>query len=229
MTSLNLYATRFDQVMSLLESKSSTSHIIVDTPGQIEAFTWSSAGQIMTELLASSFPTHLTYVVDTVRCAGPSTFMSNMLYALSMSFRSRLPLQVVFNKCDLADASFLKEWMSDYEAFSGALDSASDSYYDSLTRSLGMSLDQFYSSLEPVQASAALGTGIEEYVGASVRRREEYFSGYLQDVRARREEQKVKREVVARKAREDSMRRLEEDIEKGKGGGEKRKDQEATP
>jgi hypothetical protein len=32
-------------------------HIILDTPGQIEIFTWSASGQIVSELLASSFPT----------------------------------------------------------------------------------------------------------------------------------------------------------------------------
>ena len=57
------------------------SHIIVDTPGQIEAFTWSASGSIITESLATSFPTVVVYVVDTPRTASPNTFMSNMLYA----------------------------------------------------------------------------------------------------------------------------------------------------
>ena len=39
------------------------------------------AGSIVTELLASSFPTVLIYVVDTCRCQSAITFMSNMLYA----------------------------------------------------------------------------------------------------------------------------------------------------
>jgi hypothetical protein len=43
-------------------------HIIVDTPGQIEIFTWSASGAIITELFASGFPTVVAYVVDTPRC-----------------------------------------------------------------------------------------------------------------------------------------------------------------
>jgi hypothetical protein len=45
--------------MHLLEKKREPplKHIILDTPGQIEIFTWSASGQIITELLASSFPT----------------------------------------------------------------------------------------------------------------------------------------------------------------------------
>ena len=47
----------------------------MDTPGQIEVFTWSASGQIIMETLASSFPTVLVYVIDTPRCVSPVTFM----------------------------------------------------------------------------------------------------------------------------------------------------------
>jgi hypothetical protein len=66
MTSLNLYATQFDQVMTILEQKTED-YIIVDTPGQIEVFTWSASGTIITEALAYSFPTTIVYVIDTTR------------------------------------------------------------------------------------------------------------------------------------------------------------------
>ena len=54
-------------------------YILVDTPGQIEIFTWSASGAIITEAFASTFPTMIAYVVDTARSAAPQTFMSNML------------------------------------------------------------------------------------------------------------------------------------------------------
>ena len=44
-TSLNLFSTRFDQIMHLLEKRQSEyEYIILDTPGQIEVFTWSASG-----------------------------------------------------------------------------------------------------------------------------------------------------------------------------------------
>ncbi len=58
-----------------------TSYVLLDTPGQIEVFTWSASGSIIAEALAATFPTVLVYVMDTPRCASPQTFMSNMLYA----------------------------------------------------------------------------------------------------------------------------------------------------
>ncbi len=51
----------------------------MDSGPQIEIFTWSASGAIVTELFASSFPTMVAYVVDTPRVANPQTFMSNML------------------------------------------------------------------------------------------------------------------------------------------------------
>jgi len=53
----------------------------VDTPGQIEVFTWSASGQIISDSFASTFPTVIAYIIDTPRTTDPSTFMSNMLYA----------------------------------------------------------------------------------------------------------------------------------------------------
>ena len=118
MTSLNLFATKFDQVMSLVENKAdSLEHIFVDTPGQIEIFTWSASGTIISDMFAYSFPTVLLYVIDTPRCTSPVTFMSNMLYACSIMYKFKLPFIVVFNKTDITSADFALEWMQDYEKF----------------------------------------------------------------------------------------------------------------
>lgn len=92
LTSLNLFATKFDQVLSLIDSRSSElDFIFIDTPGQIEVFTWSASGQIITETLASTYPTILIYVIDTQRSSDPITFMSNMTYACSILYKTKLP------------------------------------------------------------------------------------------------------------------------------------------
>ena len=67
--------------MSLCRARARRSFVLLDTPGQIEIFTWSASGAIITDSLAASFPTCVVYVVDTPRNASPNTFMSNMLYA----------------------------------------------------------------------------------------------------------------------------------------------------
>ncbi|XP_049674902.1 GPN-loop GTPase 1 isoform X2 [Accipiter gentilis] len=98
-TSLNLFATRFDQVMKFIEKRQNASkYVIIDTPGQTEVFTWSASGTIITEALASSFPSVVVYVMDTSCSTNPITFMSNMLYACSILYKTKLPFIVVMNK-----------------------------------------------------------------------------------------------------------------------------------
>jgi GPN-loop GTPase len=85
--------------MEILEARApANKYILLDTPGQIEVFTWSASGAIITDMLASTFPTMVAYVIDTPRCASPNTFMSNMLYACSILYKTQLPFILVFNK-----------------------------------------------------------------------------------------------------------------------------------
>lgn len=108
MTALNLFSTKFGNVVDLIEKAGKEyKFCVIDTPGQIEVFTWSASGTIITEGLATSFPTIIVYVMDVVRSANPTTFMSNMLYACSILYKSRLPFIVVINKVKLKIAHSL--------------------------------------------------------------------------------------------------------------------------
>ena len=241
MTSLNLFATKFNQVLHILEQrafgmnatqesvnisttdpsssppihnqhKPTMNYILVDTPGQIEAFTWSASGQIISEALASSFPTCLCFVVDTVRCAAsPNTFMSNMLYACSMLYRTRLPLVVCFNKIDVVSHDFCLDWMRDYEAFQQALDdhAASSGFYGSLTRSLSLVLDEFYANFaNAVGVSAVTGEGLPEFCAILQKAATVDFQDYVENLQARAEEQHAKQRAIAA----SQVRRMQRDI-----------------
>ena len=194
--------------------------VLVDTPGQIEAFTWSASGSIVTEALATSFPTVLAYVVDTPRCVSSlHTFMSNMLYACSMMYRSRLPLLVVFNKCDVAGAEVCMEWMDDYEKFQEAMDnfmasSNGDGYYASLTRSLSLVLDEFYTNLKRVGVSAVTGFGIDTFWNVVETCCDDFEGDYILDLSLRVEEQEAKQRALTR----ISMDRLKADLEEENDG-----------
>merc|ERR1711988_1179067 len=123
LTALNLFATKFDKVLSLCERQCDTqvSFILADTPGQIEIFSWSAGGNIITNALACSFPTEIAFVVDAIRCQNPQTFVSNMLQACSILYKTRLPLLLIFNKCDISGYQYAIEWMSDFYKFQRAI------------------------------------------------------------------------------------------------------------
>ena len=157
----------------------------MDTPGQIEAFTWSASGQLIAESLASTFATNVVYVVDTPRTLQPATFMSNMVYACSILHKYRLPLTAAFNKVDAEPATPLFTWMDDFEAFHEALDAHStDSpdgagYVTSLHRSMSLVLDEFYRVLERVAVSAVSGEGVDDLYASMAAARAKPVRGVL--------------------------------------------------
>lgn len=257
LTSLNLFATKVDQVVGLLEKRARpdaekpdrrpVDRIIVDTPGQIEAFVWSASGTILLESLASSFPTVVAYVVDTPRTASTSTFMSNMLYACSILYKTKLPMILVFNKTDVKDASFAREWMTDFDSFQEALrrDEESDAlggggeggggsgsgsgYMGSLLNSMSLVLEEFYSHLSMVAVSSRLGTGVDDFFEAVEDKRREFLRDYLPELERRRQE----RGEQKKRARDKELDRMmggmsvsqataahdDDDVGGGGGGG----------
>lgn len=238
MTSLNLFATKVDQVLGLLEKRAAPDpenparkpidHILVDTPGQIEVFMWSASGSIMLDSFASSFPTVIAYIIDTPRSASTSVFMGNMLYACSILYKTKLPMILVFNKTDAKDASFAKEWMTDYEAFQDALNGDENQnafggqegeeggfgsgYMGSLVNSMSLMLEEFYSHLRVVSVSSLQGTGIDDFFEAVKEKAEEFKRDYQPE----RDRRRAEREESKKKQREKEL----EKMMKGMGMGD---------
>uniref|UniRef100_A0A7S1TDS5 GPN-loop GTPase n=1 Tax=Compsopogon caeruleus TaxID=31354 RepID=A0A7S1TDS5_9RHOD len=162
LTSLNLFCTRFDQVLALVQKRAHQVEILVfDTPGQIEVFAWSASGTIISESLSSMYPTIVLFVVDIPKARHPATFVSNMLYATSILYRLRLPVLLVFNKSDISRAELVRKWMDDVEDLQECL-AEEKNFSSTLTSSLAVALGEFYRNIRSVEVSARTGHGFEE-------------------------------------------------------------------
>ncbi|KIW52339.1 hypothetical protein PV05_07981 [Exophiala xenobiotica] len=229
LTSLNLFATKIDQIITLLEKRANPApdskvappkHFLVDTPGQIEVFVWSASGSILLESLASSFPTVIAYIIDTPRTSSTSTFMSNMLYACSILYKTKLPMILVFNKTDVQDAEFAREWMTDFEKFQEALHEEENKgvfggegfggsgYMGSLLNSMSMMLEEFYSHLSMVAVSSMTGDGIDDFFAAVEEKRKEFERDYRPELDKRRKE----REAESATKREQELTKVMRDM-----------------
>ena len=229
LTSLNIFATKIDQIINILEKRTGPNtenlkakpieRIIIDTPGQIEVFVWSASGSILLDSLASSFPTVIAYIIDTPRTSSTSTFMSNMLYACSILYKTKLPMILVFNKTDVKKAEFAKEWMTDFEAFQAALKSeesrssgelgSGSGYMSSLLNSMSLMLEEFYRHLSVVGVSSMTGNGMEEFFDAVKVKAEEFKRDYQPELEKRRKQAQQAKE----NKKDKELGRLMEDMD----------------
>ncbi|KAJ1865892.1 hypothetical protein LPJ78_002292 [Coemansia sp. RSA 989] len=209
LTSLNLFTTKLDQVMQIIDKRAaSTKYFLYDTPGQIEIFTWSASGAIISNTLAATYPTVVVYVVDTPRTASPATFMSNMMYACSILYKTQLPFLLAFNKTDVVSHEFAVNWMSDFEAFQQALSRQEECFMNSLMQSMSLVLDEFYSHLRVCGVSAMTGQGMEDFFDKIQDAVREYHEEFKPNLQKQIEQKRIKEQ----EQKEEQLKRLMNDL-----------------
>ncbi|CAJ0846207.1 17493_t:CDS:10 [Entrophospora sp. SA101] len=192
LTSLNLFTTKFDQVLDLISKH---------TPGQIEIFTWSASGAIITDALAASYPCVIAYIIDTPRTTSPATFMSNIIL-----YKTKLPFILVFNKTDVISHQFAIDWMTDFESFQEALQKDT-SYMTSLMNSMCLVLEEFYKHLRVIGVSAMSGSGMDKFfeaVGEAVKEYEDVYRPELERlIKEKSQRQEAKKQAQLTKLMRD--------------------------
>ncbi|KAF4506160.1 hypothetical protein G6O67_006274 [Ophiocordyceps sinensis] len=142
---------------------------------------------------------------------------------------------LVFNKTDVKDASFAKEWMTDFEAFQEALqrDESSDAlggveggghggsgYMGSLLHSMSLMLEEFYSHLSMIAVSSRLGTGVDDFFAAVEEKRQEFMRDYYPELQRRR----ATREQERNKTRDRELDKMMQGMAVGQSGAGKTAD-----
>jgi GTPase SAR1 family protein len=161
LTCLNIFSTNIDKILDILNEKENLDYIINDTPGQLEVFSWSASGKLISDSFSVIYPSVLIYIVDIPRCSNPNTFTSNMLYAISIMYKMRLPMVLAFNKKDVEKEDKCFKWIKNYEELQNSLQ-GNDEYISSFSQSLTLVLEEFYNTIKYVAVSSKTGDGFEE-------------------------------------------------------------------
>lgn len=114
--SVDLSVEYLDEISRQI-SEAPEGYVLVDTPGQMEIFTYRQSGEIITRTLCEESDRRCAAVVilDATIAVSPSDFISQVFLAASSFYRLNLPMIALINKIDLlpeGEREKLEEWIS---------------------------------------------------------------------------------------------------------------------
>ena len=103
----DLLVFNIERVKKLIDEYK-TNYVLIDTPGQIELFTFrhSSTRVVQTLGIPNSF---LLFLIDPFIAQVPTGFASQLLLASTVQFRFGLPIVNVLSKCDMLEKKIIDE------------------------------------------------------------------------------------------------------------------------
>lgn len=98
--------------------------VLVDTPGQMELFAFRASGPYIARELTKE-PKALVYLFDSVFCANPLNYVSNLFLSATVYNRFFIPQAYVLSKCDLLspeDVNRIVDWSANPEMLETAIE-----------------------------------------------------------------------------------------------------------
>lgn len=162
-TCINMFVTKIDQIIDLIDSKKDIyDYIVIDTPGQIELFTWSVAGEIISISLASKFSCKVFFIVDSSKCQNVKLFIGNILHICSVYYKLGLPLEIIFNKSDNCNKEKLLNYMKLDDSFTKIIEKQIPNYSSELLTSMSETFEEIFKSFPFYFASSISFNGMQD-------------------------------------------------------------------
>lgn len=93
-------AIKIDEILEELHNFGAD-YVLVDFPGQIETIAFRSSGTVIINELSRGNATSGLFLIDPTLAATASSFISVMLFGVSVSYRLRIPMNNIITKLDL--------------------------------------------------------------------------------------------------------------------------------
>ena len=135
-TALNMFTTKMDQICDLLESLDDRMDVLIDTPGQIEFFTWSSVSQVIFKSLqrVSKADVKIVYLLDASKMVKFRNFSSNLLHVASIQNQFDIPVHLLYNKMDVLKTEHISKFQDVVRLFmQGNFEDAMSAFTDEYT------------------------------------------------------------------------------------------------
>lgn len=100
-----------------------TDYVIIDTPGQLELFTFRESSRKIIEQFGAT-QSVICFLMDPIISKNPNGYVSSLLLGTTTSFRLMIPLLNVISKSDLLtseEIELIESWSSDYYSLQNSL------------------------------------------------------------------------------------------------------------
>lgn len=135
---------------------SDSRYVIVDTPGQIEAFVWGSPGELLMKSLDNVC---ILFIVDSSLCDNKQLFLNNLIFAASLKATFHCPVLLVFTKSDISANSQIPDWIRSFESFRAACQEDESNISSTI-----LYFEEFYKDMDFIMASSAKGEGKDAFI-----------------------------------------------------------------
>lgn len=159
----DMIALRAEEIADIVENLS-CDYVLVDTPGQMELFTFRDCSKIIIRALNEK-RSAIVFLYDPMLSSSPSNFVSQLLLGATIQFRFYIPSIAVLSKMDVLTEEQLEKtlrWSKNPDALHDALLTEAPTMKGELNIELLHSLESLgtYKSLIPVSAREM--TGLED-------------------------------------------------------------------
>jgi hypothetical protein len=146
-----------------------TDYVLIDTPGQLELFTFRQSSKIVMEDLSGD-AAMLVFLYDPGLAKTPNGFVSSLMLAATVHFRMPVPMMSVLSKSDSitpAEREKIVLWSEDFYALFNALLDDSIDAQTQVSAELLQAMDSVGAGRALVPMSADSGEGLEDLYAAA--------------------------------------------------------------